>query len=98
MSTAIWRGCWMLSGASYKIERRVEPPPRPSPARGEGGPLGCLAIHRLRELSAKLGARSLDSGSRPDRASGRQNGGSAWAELFYRLRGREDLHEWCISA
>ena len=35
-STAIWRGCWMRSGGPYRIERRVDPPPRPSAARGEG--------------------------------------------------------------
>jgi hypothetical protein len=33
---ATWRGCWRRFGRPCRIERQIDPPPRPSPARGEG--------------------------------------------------------------
>jgi hypothetical protein len=33
---ATWKGCWRRSGGPCRIERPTDPPPRPSPARGEG--------------------------------------------------------------
>jgi hypothetical protein len=83
--SATWMGCWRRSDELCRIEPRIDPPPHPSPARGEGVLLmpslwGQLKIApwtdrpRLRFRSGKERI-AADSASLPP-----CGGGSGWGE------------------
>jgi hypothetical protein len=68
--SATWRGCWRRSGGPCRIERRIDPPPRPSPARGEGmcsmprgeGVCSMPRGDRVRSMPRGQGVRSMARG------------------------------------